>query len=432
MSSNNIPTRSIGSIFLDQDLCTNFNAASTSGTGSNNRFEYDFGGRTVWTTEDTKMSVANFSVPYSWYNICARLKNNIMGYVYYDAFSYDRVYPETFNAPTLTTGIDPAFVYYGAPGSGSTNALQPLGQSGQSVIFTIPDGYYDIPALNAYLQFIMIQNGHYLVDANGNNVYFLEIVYNPTEYLCQVNSFCLPGSLVGTTLTMAVPNPSSSGSGTGGNAFKYPLTLWTNASPPLAPSGGPAQVNYFNFPAWQLLLFDTNVDTGALLAYSGYELYFQASPWNSGNSSLNLPAPRVIPNLGANAQPASGAGKYVYTTPLAQLIQFNTLGDDAPLVNPVHSVLLTCSAVDNPLRSIARGSQNINAVNTNVLTTQNVNVPFGYDLSNSNFFTTWIPLNQRMSITKMQFALKDQDGSDLYMNDANTNIELLISNLKIS
>ncbi len=86
----------------------------------------------------------------------------------------------------------------------------------------IPDGLYQISDINKYLQFVMIQNGHYLIDSLGKNIYFVELLVNATRYGIQLNTFPVPTSLpVGYTQPLA--NPS-----TGALAFAgYPTTSIT-------------------------------------------------------------------------------------------------------------------------------------------------------------------------------------------------------------
>jgi len=60
---------------------------------------------------------------------------------------------------------------------------------------TFPDGYYAISDLNGYLEFKMKQNGHYLVDAQGNNVYFLNMVTNAVYYAVTLTVSVVPNSL---------------------------------------------------------------------------------------------------------------------------------------------------------------------------------------------------------------------------------------------
>ena len=68
---------------------------------------------------------------------------------------------------------------------------------------TMPDGYYEIADLNTFLQYTMVQNGHYLVDDTGKFIYYLELAVNPTYYGVQLNSYPIP-----TSLPMGWTNPA--------------------------------------------------------------------------------------------------------------------------------------------------------------------------------------------------------------------------------
>ena len=59
----------------------------------------------------------------------------------------------------------------------------------------IPDGIYQISDLNKHLQFTMINNGHYLQNASGANVYYIQWVLNPTLYSVQLSTFEVPNAL---------------------------------------------------------------------------------------------------------------------------------------------------------------------------------------------------------------------------------------------
>lgn len=60
---------------------------------------------------------------------------------------------------------------------------------------TFPDGQYSINELNDYLQFYFIQNGYYLIDANGDYVYFMELTANFNYYKFQFTMYPVPTSL---------------------------------------------------------------------------------------------------------------------------------------------------------------------------------------------------------------------------------------------
>lgn len=127
------------------------NARNSTPQGTDNsRFRYNFpqGG---YAFRNDQVAVSNLSIYYSWNNITAANQNNTFSYVWY------------FGAiPTATT-----------------------------VNITVPDGFYTIPQLNAYLQSVMITQGHYLINATGDYVYFLELVENSALYSVQFNSYYL-------------------------------------------------------------------------------------------------------------------------------------------------------------------------------------------------------------------------------------------------
>lgn len=72
----------------------------------------------------------------------------------------------------------------------------------------IPNGLYEIADINSYCQFVMIANGHYLVNASGQNVYYFNFVVNPNLYAIQLNTYQFPTALpVGFTNPAAVVFP---------------------------------------------------------------------------------------------------------------------------------------------------------------------------------------------------------------------------------
>ena len=95
--------------------------------GNNNKMVYQFPGSVEF--KDSFIALSQVSMYYSWFNITQAYNNNIIQYTW-------RV------GAVLTT-----------------------------FTVTIPDGLYEVSRLNEFLQFAMIQNGHYLVDSNNDNVY---------------------------------------------------------------------------------------------------------------------------------------------------------------------------------------------------------------------------------------------------------------------
>ena len=64
-----------------------------------------------------------------------------------------------------------------------------------TVNVVIPNGIYEIADVNNYMQFIMIQNGHYLIDSAGLNVYYAEFLVSANRYAININTFPVPTSL---------------------------------------------------------------------------------------------------------------------------------------------------------------------------------------------------------------------------------------------
>lgn len=124
-----------------------------SSNGYNNQFVYKF--PTTVNFKDDFVAVSSVSLYYSWYNISEALGNNRFSYNWAD--------------------------------SGTNNY--------QTYNVVIPDGLYEIADINAFLQSVFIANGHYLVNATSQNVYYAEVVVNSSRYKIQINTFSVPTSL---------------------------------------------------------------------------------------------------------------------------------------------------------------------------------------------------------------------------------------------
>ena len=132
--------------------------------------------RTLVLNETNIVGVNNNTLIYSFPSSvdltgCEVAVSNITMY-----YSWDNI-----NAQTLQNSI---FTYTWVSGATAT-----------TYTITIPNGLYELADINAYLQFIFIQNGHYLVNGSGQNVYYAEMIINPTQYAVQVNTFAVPTSL---------------------------------------------------------------------------------------------------------------------------------------------------------------------------------------------------------------------------------------------
>lgn len=127
--------------------------------GKNSKFEYYF--PVPQNFKNDLIAVASLSMYNSWYNISAANKNNQFKYTWIDGTDYT---------------------------------------------ITMEDGNYEISSVNAFLQSIMVSNGHYLENSSGDYVYYLEFKVNATTYKIEINSYNVPTSTEASNLNYTQPS----------------------------------------------------------------------------------------------------------------------------------------------------------------------------------------------------------------------------------
>ena len=159
-----------------------------------------------------------------------------------------------------------------------------MGVTSTTYTITIPDGLYEIAQINSYLQFRMIQNGTYLINSVGQNVYYAEMLIESTRYAVNLITYPVP-----TTLPTGWSSPTAN-TQSGSLAFVgYPTTTFN----PVVTI--PAS---FNLIVGYAVNFATAVNTGVntILSY-----FSTVSPQVSPVSSLlvtcsNIDNRFAIPN----------------------------------------------------------------------------------------------------------------------------------------
>ena len=131
-------------------------------------------------------------------------------------------------------------------GSGSNSLSYVFGGTTYNV--TWPDGMYSVSDLNAFMQQVMTQNGHFLVytDPAGvqHNIYYLSLLSNLTYYTVTLTATPIPA-----TLPTGYSNPNNIAlSGTTPQLVLSPGTLagilgFSAGTYPPAPSSTPYQTN---------------------------------------------------------------------------------------------------------------------------------------------------------------------------------------------
>lgn len=225
------------------------NASNIVNDGNNNTLIYNFPNSIA--LKDKFIAVSQIVMYYSWFNIMSSSQNN--------TFSY------TWTVAGVTTTYN----------------------------VVIPDGLYNITDINAYLQWTMINNGHYLITPSGDNFYYAEMIVNPNRYAIQINTFLVP-----TALPVGYVQPS--------NFAGYP----TNAQNPVI-----TIPNYFN----------------NIIGYT---------PINGVNFSSNA----NVNN--AYVPPSPNANNYFVYKYANGTLSYLSNGD--PNVQPNSSIYLAISNINNP------------------------------------------------------------------------------------
>jgi hypothetical protein len=135
---------------------TPFNITNAVANQSN-VFNYVFPSGSV-SLRDMECAISNMLIPYDWYSISAAFGNNTVSLIF------------------------------------------PTGATTATLNITIPDGFYTIEQLNAYLQSVMITNNYYMINNAGPsplNVYYLEIVANENTGKAQLNCYQVPTTVPG-------------------------------------------------------------------------------------------------------------------------------------------------------------------------------------------------------------------------------------------
>lgn len=125
------------------------NSTNVSNTSTNTTFKYNFinGG---FTCKNYEMCVSSITLPYSFYNVSS----------YYSNKTFSLIFPTA--ATTIQHDI------------------------------TLPDGFYTVTEINSYIQLECQNHGAYLLDSNGDYVYFIQLVYNTAYYTVQLLNFLVP------------------------------------------------------------------------------------------------------------------------------------------------------------------------------------------------------------------------------------------------
>lgn len=120
------------------------NSSNVVANTNNSVYQYNFPAGSINIVKGQKLALGSLQMYYSTFNITAAQSNNKYSYIWVD---------------------------------------------GREITITIPDGFYDISQLNSFLHFVMLQQGHYLTNSNGDYFYFITFAVNSSNYTIAMNAY---------------------------------------------------------------------------------------------------------------------------------------------------------------------------------------------------------------------------------------------------
>ena len=132
------------------------NSSNVANKNTNATYQYNFIGGTFAVEDGMEVMLSSAQIPYSIFNITSVYNNN-------------------------------RFII-GFPTGAATNTYTVF-----NLLF--PDGFYTIDDIRKFIQQYCITNGLYLINANGDYVYYIDVQQNATYYANQILLYTVPRSL---------------------------------------------------------------------------------------------------------------------------------------------------------------------------------------------------------------------------------------------
>jgi hypothetical protein len=126
------------------------NSSNIVNDTNNSNFQYNFPGGGIDLKPSQKVGLVNLSMYYSTFNITLSNNNNSYSYIWVNGLSYNVI---------------------------------------------MPDGFYDVDAINNFLHFTFVQNQHYLITSTGDYVYLTTWTVNASRYSAELNCFGISSAL---------------------------------------------------------------------------------------------------------------------------------------------------------------------------------------------------------------------------------------------
>jgi hypothetical protein len=331
----------------------------------------------------------------------------------------------------------------------SNNQFSYIWVDGREITITIPDGFYDVGQLNDFLHFVMVQQGHYLTDSNGNYYYFITFVINTSTYTININTYPMSltlypvatytiGSYTTATITTSSPaTPVAWSRPTNAimpmvrilsNSFRYIVGYNTGYYPQGAT--GYATTTPTTALA-QATITNTNPSTAfSITSIVGTALTTTGSPallagMVISGLTVSITQGTYIVSGSANSwvvstsqSVGSGTG-FFYSMGASQSPSYSTIqsfsSSFTPQVTPLSSYLLTCNILNNNY-----------SVPNSLLYSFSPNGAFGEQFTVAPYQYSFIDI-QKGQYTSFEVSFLDQTNKPVVLQDSNLVILLVIA-----
>ena len=190
-----------------------FNNTNVVQGSSNSRYQLNFPSGGIVLKKGDQLGIQHIQIPYSWFNLTGAYNNKSFGY--------------KLNGTLYTLNLQ--------------------------------DGFYTMDDINNALIDFMVANGHYLVNASGNKIFYSQLSTNQNLYAIQYDAFVIPSSLP--------------------TGFTNPANVLYNTVPIASPT------------TIQLVIFENNFTK--ICGFSAGS--FPSSPQSSVYSAISSEAPNLTP-----------------------------------------------------------------------------------------------------------------------------------------
>ena len=377
----------------------------------NNTYKYNFVNGQFLIPEGAEMCINTLVIPYSWYNVTSFIGNNVIYYTFPVAttsFTVNATASSTITVSSATgslnlqvgsiitcsqnpTSTSPTNLIYitalgtGTGGNGTYTVSQSLTYTSNSAsstqtvnTVTLTNGFYQVSDIQNAIWASLKTNGYYFYNSNPNQTSAQSLGTSSPSIIYPISLTNTPVYYTNSFTFQYIPTSSGNVTSQFGKNRTYAGSSYPNtASTPqiIIPSG----VTNISSSIGNLLGFTSGAYPSSVQTYASSPSVSNSFPYVvNGNSLTNYSPP--FPALGSI----------------------------------VNGILIRCNLVDNKVASV-----------NDILDTTTINTNFGSNILYSPVSDNWIKIKSG-SYSSLMISFTDQNNNQIYMNDPNILLSLLI------